>query len=271
MHKLNPFIIIFDLIKHRFLIKQLTKRDLLSQYRGSYLGIGWSFLYPLLLLCGYTLVFSGVFGGRWGQNKGSANGIELALFIYCGLVVFFPLSEVLTNTPRILLSHQNFVKKIIFPTQILPLISTLSASIRGGAHVLLLVCAAFLTGHVHPSVLLVPVILFPAWLIMLGLAWFMAAVGAYVRDLAHGMPIFMQLMMFLLPVFYPSAAAPDPLRALHNIDPLSQTIDGVRRVILEGSRPDWHIWWITLIAGFIFAFLGYIFFMQCKEEFADVL
>lgn len=268
---LNPAAIFANLAQHQYLIGQLVRRDVLLKYRGSIIGIGWSFLYPLLLLFAFTLVFGGVFGGRWGSGNNSMKGLELALFIYCGLAVFTPFSEVITSAPRLLLSNQNFVKKIIFPTEILPLISLLSASIHGGANLLLLITGALLAGHIHATLLLAPIILLPIWLFTLGLAWFITAAGAYVRDLAHGMPILMQLLMFLSPVFYPIAAAPGFLRNLHTFNPLAQAIEDLRRSILMGLAPHWGHWLIILVGSLIFAMLGYAFYNYCREEFADVL
>ncbi|HRE18558.1 MAG TPA: ABC transporter permease, partial [Rhodocyclaceae bacterium] len=102
-----------SLVANRYLIYQLVRREVVLKYRGSVLGLGWSFLYPLLLLAAFTLVFGGVFGGRWGEGSEGRSGIQMALFIYCGLAVFTPFAEVITNAPRLLLSNQNFVKKII--------------------------------------------------------------------------------------------------------------------------------------------------------------
>lgn len=267
----NPINIAPALWRHRYLIGQLVRRDVLLKYRGSYLGIGWSFLYPLLLLVTFTLVFGGVFGGRWGGAGEGMRGLELALFIYCGLAIFTPFSEVITTAPRLLLANQNFVKKIIFPTEILPLVSLLSASIHGATHLALLLLAALLTGHAHPSMLLAPVALLPAWLFTLGLAWLITAAGAYVRDLAHGMPVLVQLLMFLSPVFYPLSAAPDFLRALHGFNPLALAMEDMRRTVIMGLPPDWNSWLLMFVVGIVFAVLGYTFFVRCKEEFADVL
>jgi lipopolysaccharide transport system permease protein len=268
---LNPMAIFAKIAQHRYLIGQLVRRDVLLKYRGSILGIGWSFLYPLLLLFTFTLIFGGVFGGRWGSGGNGMKGLELALFIYCGLAVFTPFSEVITSAPRLLLANQNFVKKIIFPTEILPLISLLSASIHGAAHLFLLILAALLVGHTHATLLLAPIALLPVWLFTLGLAWLVTAAGAYVRDLAHGMPILMQLLMFLTPVFYPIAAAPGFLRNLHAFNPLAQAMEDLRRTILMGLAPNWSHWLIMLAVCLTFAMLGYAFYNYCREEFADVL
>lgn len=267
----DPLRIFQSIARHHYLIGQLVRRDVLLRYRGSLLGIGWSFLYPLLLLSAFTLVFGGVFGGRWGSGIGGMKGLELALFIYCGLVVFTPFSEVVTSAPRLLLGNQNFIKKIIFPSEILPMVALLSASVHGMAHLILLLIAALLAGHAHGSLLLAPVALLPAWLFTLGLAWLFTAAGAYVRDLAHGMPVLVQLLMFLSPVFYPLAAAPGPLRTLHTLNPLAMAMEDLRRTVLMGLPPDWHTWLLMLLVGLVSSVIGYAFFMRCREEFADVL
>lgn len=271
LSSLNPFLIFAALLKHRYLIGQLTRRDVLLKYRGSYLGIGWSFLYPLLLLLAFTLVFGGVFGGRWGRTEGGAQGIEMALFIYCALIIFSPFAEVINVAPKLLSSNQNFVKKIIFPTEILPLVSILTASVHGVINLLLLILAAILAGYANPSLIFAPVVLLPVWLFTVGIIWFLSAAGAYVRDLVHGMPVITQLLMFMLPVFYPVDAAPSFLRNLHAYNPLAIAMEDMRRIVLAGQGPDWRSWSIVFVSGIFCAVLGYQFFMRCKEEFVDVL
>jgi lipopolysaccharide transport system permease protein len=254
--------------RHHYLIAQLVRRDVLLKYRGSFLGITWSFLYPLLLLATFTLVFGSVIGSKWG-TRGS--GVDLALFIYCGLLVFTPFAEVAGTTPRLLQSYQAYVKKIIFPTEILPLVSVLSATVHGLVNLAILVLVAVFAGHMHIMLLLVPLVLLPAWLFILGMAWFLAAVGAYVRDLIHVMPVLIQLTMFLSPVFYPVEAAPALLRQVHLVNPLAMAMQDTRRAVLEGLSPQWGIWFAMLVIGLAVAILGYKFFQHRKEEFADVL
>lgn len=263
--------LISSLIANRYLIYQLVRREVVLKYRGSVLGLGWSFLYPLLLLAAFTLVFGGVFGGRWAEGNQGKSGIEMALFIYCGLAVFTPFAEVITNASHLLLSNQNFVKKIIFPTEILPVVLLLAASIHGLAHLALLALGAVVAGHAHPTALLLPVVLLPVWLFTLGLAWFITAAGAYLRDLAHGIPVLAQLLMFVLPVFYPGNAAPGALKTLNAYNPLAVAMEDMRGILLTELHPDWTTWLATLAAGAASALLGYVFFMRCREEFADVL
>lgn len=268
MPALNPLPV---LIAHRYLLGQLVRREVLARYKGSALGIGWSFLHPLLLLFAFTLVFGGVFGGRWGSGETGRSGFEMALFIYCGLGIFVPFSEVIGNAARLLLANQHFVKKVVFPTEILPVVSLVAATIHGAAHISLLTIAALLSGHVHATAILVPLLLLPAWLATLGVAWLLAASGAYVRDLAHGMPVLAQLLMFMLPVFYPNSAAPGFLQSVNAFNPLALAMEDLRRALLVGTPPDWASWSATLAVATICALVGYAFFISCKEEYADVL
>jgi lipopolysaccharide transport system permease protein len=258
----------------RYLIRELVRRELVLKYRGSVLGLGWSFLYPLLMLAAFTVVFGGIFGGRWSANDGSTSvtsGFDMALFIYCGLALFTPFAEVISNAPKLLHANQNFVRKVVFPTEVLPLVSLVTASIHGIVHVSLLVLAAMLSGHVFANALLIPFILIPAWLMTLGLAWFLTAAGAYIRDLAHGVPLLMQLVMFMLPIFYPSNAAPDFLQTINKFNPLAVAIEDLRRTLLRGESPDMLIWFAMLAIGLVCVVGGYVFFSRCREEFADVL
>lgn len=254
--------------RHQYLIAQLVRRDVLLKYRGSFLGITWSFLYPLLLLAVFTLVFGSVIVSKW-STRGS--GVDLALFIYCGLIVFTPFAEVAGTTPRLLQGYQAYIKKIIFPTEILPLVVVLSATVRGLANLTVLALVAILAGHLHLMLLVMPLILLPAWLFILGMAWFLAAAGAYVRDLIHVMPVFIQLIMFLSPVFYPVEAAPAFLRQVHYANPLAMAMQDTRRAVLDGLPPHWGTWFAMLVIGLSVAVLGYKFFQYGKEEFADVL
>ncbi|MBN8517269.1 MAG: ABC transporter permease [Candidatus Accumulibacter sp.] len=268
MSMLNPLPTLYI---HRYLLGQLVRREVLARYRGSSLGIGWSLLHPLLLLFVFTLVFGSVFGGRWGSGGESKSGFEMALFIYCGLAVFLPFSEVVSGAPRLLLANQHFVRKIVFPTEILPVVSLIAASIHGITQITILIAGTILAGHLHATVLLVPLVLLPAWLMTLGLAWFLAAAGAYVRDLAHGVPILTQLLMFMLPICYPNYAGPDILQRINGINPLALAMEDLRRTLLNGEPPLWTIWFTMLAVGATCAVFGYAFFARCHEEFADVL
>lgn len=247
----------------------LVRRDVLLKYRGSYLGIGWSFLYPLLLLAAFTLVFGHVFGSRWPQPEHGE--VPLSLAIYSGLVVFTPFSEILSSAPRLIHGYQNYVKKIIFPTEILPVTLVLSASIHAAINLSLLILALAFFVKLYPTLLLLPLVLLPAFLAALGVAWLLAAAGVFVRDLVHVMPVCVQILMFLSPVFYPASVVPDYLRWLYLVNPIGIVIEDLRRVALWGAFPCWENWGMSLTVGAATAILGYALFRRGKEEFADVL
>lgn len=258
-----------NLWRHRYLIGQLVRRDVLLKYRGSFLGIGWSFFYPLLLLATFTLVFGEVFGARWPQPE--RTDIPLALTIYCGLVIFTPFSEIASTAPRLILGYQNYVKKIIFPTEILPVVLVLSASIHALINLVLLIAALAICARVPPTALLLPFVLLPAFLFALGTAWLLAAAGVFVRDLVHVMPVFMQMLLFVSPVFYRANVAPESLRWIYEYNPLGRFIEEMRQVTLQGECLPWASWSVSLGVSVLVAFLGYAFFLRSKEEFADVL
>lgn len=268
LQKLNPLRIGAELFKHRHIVAQLTKRDVLLKYRGSYLGISWSFLYPLLMLLAFTFVFGQIFTARWPQTESAA---PAALVIYCGLIVFSIFSEIASRAPVLILGYPSYVKKIIFPLETLPLMLMLSAFIHGAINLAILLIGVLLFGQLHATVLLAPIVLIPLALFSLGLAWFLAASGVFVRDLVNVMPVFVQIILFLSPVFYPISAVPKYFHWFHRMNPLSIVIEDFRRVALWGEMPHWEAWGQVLAVSIGVAVIGYAFFVRSKEQFADVV
>jgi lipopolysaccharide transport system permease protein len=266
---LNPVSIVVCLFQNRYLIGQLTRRDVLLKYRGSYLGIGWSFLYPLLLLAAFTFVFGKIFGSRWPQHADHA--VPFALIMYCGLIVFNIFSEVAGAAPRLIHGYPSYVKKIIFPLEILPVVLVATACIHAAINLAILFLAIALFGKVHLTLFLAPIVLLPMLLFAFGVAWFLAAVGVFVRDLVHVMPVFVQILMFLSPIFYPVTAVPEYLQWFYRINPFSAVIEDLRRVALWGEAPHWGSWSATLAFSLLAAAIAYAFFLHAKEEFADVI
>lgn len=269
MSSYNPSQIVSSLIKHSYLIGQLTKRDVLLKYRGSYMGIGWSFLYPLLLLLIFTFVFGKILGAKWSQP--SNHSAPFALIMYCGLIVFNIFAEVASSAPRLIHGYQSYVKKIIFPVEILPVVLVLTACTHAAVNLFILLLASALFGEVHITILLTPIVLLPMVLFAFGVAWFLAAAGVFVRDLVHVMPVFVQIVMFLSPVFYAVHYVPEYLQWFYRVNPLGAVIEDMRRVVLWGQTPKWESWGLTMLVSLVIAVLGYAFFQNGKEEFADVL
>ena len=248
----------------------LAKRDALGRYRGSALGIAWSFFYPLLMLTVYTFVFSGVFKARWTGGVGSTT--EYALMLFAGLLVFTMFAECLNRAPSLILANVNYVKKVAFPLEILPWVVFGAALFHLAITLLVwLLFYAVLFGVPHATAILVPVILLPLALVILGLTWFLAALGVYLRDVGQIVGVVTSTLMFLSPIFYPITAIPERMRPFLYLNPLTLTVEQIRDVLMSGTLPDWSAFSLFLVCGAIVACAGFAFFQKTRKGFADVL
>jgi lipopolysaccharide transport system permease protein len=259
-----------NLWSHRELIVQFAKRDTLGRYRGSYLGVGWSFLIPLFMLGVFTLVFGVIFQGRWGLTGSSK--LEFALILFCGLIVFNVFADCVTRAPELIRSHTNLVKKVVFPLEILPVMVMATATLHAGVSLVILLLGLWLgAGIFHWTVVFVPLLYVPLGLLCLGLVWFLAAVGAFVRDIGQVMSVLTTSVLFLSPIFYPVSSIPEWLRPLYQLNPLTFLIEQMRAVIIWGEVPNgWHLFIVALAALFA-ALAGHAWFQRWRGEFADVL
>ncbi len=251
------------------LIKRMSIRDVVGRYNDSMLGLAWSFFNPLLMLTIYTFVFSVVFKSRWSVNGGSS---EFALFLFVGMIVHGLLAECVNAAPSLILSNANFVKKVVFPLEVLPWVSLLSATFHAVISIAILLAAALLVrGGLPWTTLQFPLIYIPLALFTLGIAWFVAALGVYVRDVAQITTLFTTALMFLSGVFYPLSALPDQFRFLVELNPLAYLIQESRHVLLEGISLQFSKWlWMTGIS-MACAWLGFTWFQRTRSGFADVV
>lgn len=256
-----------SLITHRYLLGQLIKRDVLLRYRGAMFGVAWVFLNPLVMLTIFAYVFGQIFQARWPQQE---NGAPFWLVLYSGLIVFNVFSEAISRAPTAIRGHPSYVKKIIFPIEILPLVPLGAALVHGAFNYLILLAALGWTGYLTPNAALYPLMLLPLLLLALGLVWFLAAWGVFIKDMSQIVPPVMQMLMFLSPVLYPADAAPKILRYLYKLNPLGTVIEACRNTAL-GRAVDFQSWTIALLFGLATACLGYLFFCRSKEEFADAI
>lgn len=263
----NPLRITSGLWHHRYLIGQLVRRDVLLRYRGAYFGLLWIFLNPLIMLGIFTYVFGHVFQSRWPSQN---SGVPLALNLYCGLIAFNIFAETVSRAPGAVRNYPSYVKKIIFPVEILPLIPFGAALVHGIFNLLILTAALAWMGILTPSLLLFPIVLLPLFFVSLALGWFIAAWGVFIKDMAQIVPIFVQISMFLSPVFYPSQAVPEPFRLFYLHNPLGAVIEALRALLSQTSI-DWAAWFISLAVSVIVLMVGYAFFQHSRDEFADVL
>ena len=255
------------MISQRYLLGQLVKRDVLLRYRGVMFGVLWVFLNPLIMLAIFAFVFGHIFQARWPQQEG---GAPFWLVLYSGLIVFNVFAEAVSRSPTAVRGYPSYVKKIIFPVEILPLVPLGAALVHGAFNFLILVAALVWTGQLNLQIVLYPVLLLPLALLALGLSWFLAAWGVFIKDMSQIVPPFVQMLMFLSPVLYPASAVPAALRPFYEYNPLGAVIEACRAAAV-GQAINWGYWGIALALGIVAALLGYAFFRHSREEFADVL
>lgn len=263
-----------NLILHRHLIFQMTKREVIGRYRGSVLGLLWSFLNPLMMLSVYTFVFSVVFKSRWGITPAGTEESKtmFAIMLFTGLIVHAVFAEVINRSPSIVLSNVNYVKKVVFPLEVLPVITMGGALFHGLISLTVLILAyTIFQGIPHLTILLVPVVMLPLIVLTLGLAWILASLGVYLQDVGQTTGIITTIMLFLSPVFFPLSSLPEQYRGLILLNPLTFIIEQMREVIIWGRIPDFMGLGTYLIVSVFIAAAGYAWFQKTRSGFADVL
>jgi lipopolysaccharide transport system permease protein len=268
---LNPVGPFYSLYLHRDLLRQFTRRDIEGRYRGSYLGIVWSMILPLMMLAIYTFVFSVIFKSHWQAGAEESQG-EFALTLFAGLIAFNIFSECITRAPTQIISNPNYVKKVVFPLEIL------SASALGAAlfHSLisvaiLLIGTVLILGKLSVTILFLPLALLPLIGLCLGIGWFLASLGVYVRDTAYAVGVAVQVLFFMSAIFYPISSVPAALQPIMYLNPLTAVTESFRRILIWNLPPDWGPWLFVTVVAACFTLLGYTWFMKTKNGFADVI
>ena len=257
-------------LNNRALIVSLTSREILGRYQGSIVGIMWAFINPLFMLLIYTFIFSVVFKARW--TAGSDSKTEFALVLFAGLIVFNIFAECITRSPGIITSNVNYVKKVVFPIEILPLVLLATALFHALVSLFIwLLVYIVLYGLPHVTVLLLPAILLPLLLFIVGVSWFLSALGVYLRDLNQFVGMLVTVIMFLSPIFYPISALPEKYQMYLKFNPIAPVIEQVRDVLFWGKCPDITVYFGGLLISATCAVLGLIFFQKTRAGFADVL
>ncbi|WP_025041710.1 ABC transporter permease [Nitrosospira briensis] len=260
-----------SLWRNRGLIAALVKREVIGRYRGSVMGIAWSFFNPLLMLMIYTFVFSVVFKARWGIG-GEESKSDFAIILFVGLIVHGLFAECVNRAPALILSNVNYVKKVIFPLEILPWVAFGSALFHTTISVSVLLAAQLILSHQVPwTAILFPFVLFPLILIAMGFAWFLAAFGVFVRDVGQITGMFTTVLLFLSPVFYPLNALPVEYQSWLQLNPLAFIIEEGRKVLVLGQLPSIGRWSVLTATGMLVAWLGFAWFQKTRKGFADVL
>ncbi len=269
-HTTNIFYLVRGMWKSRELIVQMTKREVVGRYRGSALGLLWSFFNPILMLTIYTFVFSVVFKARWGS--GGENKFEFALILFAGLIVFNLFVECVNRAPTLIIGNVNYVKKVVFPLEILPLIAMGAALFHAVVSLgVLLLFYMLVSASLQWTVIFAPVVMLPLMLVTLGLSWFLASFGVFVRDVAQTISLLTAVLMFVSPVFFPVSSIPEKYRIFIYMNPLTFIIEQMRDVLIWGKLPSWYGWGVSLVIGAVVAWLGLVWFQKTRKGFADVL
>lgn len=256
-----------EIFAQRYLLGQLIKRDVLLRYRGAMFGVAWIFLSPLVMLAIFAFVFSHVFQARWPQQ---AEQLPFWLMLYAGLIVFNVFGETVGRAPSAVRGYPAYVKKIVFPVHILPLVPLGASLVHAVFNLTILILALLWAGQFSSGILLFPLLLIPVLLLAVGFSWFIAAWGVFIKDMTQIVPLLVQMLLFLSPVFYPVSAVPPFLRPIYELNPLGSVIEAIRSVMLDLPVP-WFSWWTALGVGTLCACLGYLFFQHARDEFADAL
>jgi len=253
------------------LLATFTLRDIEARYRGSLFGILWTFLTPLMMIGVFTFVFAVIFKSRWAGTS-DASTTQFALILFAGLTAFNLFAEVFSRAPTLISSQPNFVKKVVFPLEILPVVALGAAMFHAGISLIALLAFQLILGEpMHLAAFAVPILILPLAIFTLGVAWFLAALGVYLRDIAQIVGPLTTALLFLTPIFYPSTSLPPLMRELVSYSPLAVSVEQVRDAVVFGTLPDASSWLVGLAASLAIAGLGYAFFQKTRKGFADVM
>lgn len=257
--------------RNRGLIRQMTRRDVAGRYRGSIMGLAWSFFNPVLMLTVYTFVFSFVLKVRWAGG-GDGSSAEFAIILFVGMIVHGLFAECVNRAPGLILAHGNFVKKVVFPLEILPFIAMGSTLFHTAISLAVLLMFYFvLHTHIHWTIILLPLTLSPLIAITLGVTWVLASLGVFVRDIGQSIGIFTTVLLFLSPVFYPLSSLPAEYQFWLHLNPLTFMIEEARDVLLWGRLPDWVGLGSYAGISLVVAWIGFWWFQKTRRGFADVI
>jgi len=267
----SPIALVKSLVSNRQLILQMIRREVVGRYRGSVLGIFWSFFNPLFMLVVYTFVFSVVFKAKWGTTGGESK-LEFAVLLFVGMIVHALCAEVLNRAPGIIQGNVNFVKKVVFPLEILVPVALGSALFHAIISLLALLSVFFIfNGFICPTTIFLPVVWLPLVIATVGFAWMLASLGVFLRDIGQLIGIVTTVMMFLAPVFYPLSAIPKKYQIFIMANPLTFIIVQSRNVLIWNKMPDWYGLSVYTVISLAILWLGYWWFQKTRKGFADVL
>ncbi|RVU30318.1 ABC transporter permease [Neptunomonas marina] len=254
----------------RRLIYSMAEREVLGRYKGSWLGLFWSLVTPILLLVVYMFVFGFIFKARWPQSNGVDEGFASLLF--CGIIVYLMFSEILGRSPRLIVDNVNYVKRVVFPVDVLGWVAIGNSLFHFFISTVVLLAFVLFSGKgVGLSILMFPVLTLMFVLFLAGISWLVSALGVYIRDVTYVVGFLTTALTFLSPVFYPKSIVPEKFALVMDINPLTFYIENYRKVLVLNEFPDPTSFAIAAVVALGTFFLGYGFFQRVRRGFADVL
>ncbi len=263
--------------RNRYLLEQMTRREIAGRYRGSWLGLVWSLVTPLVMLALYALVFGVFLKARWSQTApdggtlAAASFTDFALILFSGLLLHGFLAECLGRAPSLVTSNANLVQKVVFPLESLAWSTAGTALFHTLTGLAVLLVMLVVARGLPPTALLLPVVLLPLLPMALGLVWLISAVGVFFRDIAQTMQPITTILLFLSPILFPADLLPEALRSALILNPLTVPVEQVRAVLIWGNLPDWNALGAYTLVAVLIAAVGRSVFERCREGFADAL
>lgn len=264
---LSPYRALF---RHLALVVQMARRDVVGRYRGSFVGLFWSFFNPLLMLMIYTFVFGVIFKSRW---SGQADGhFQFAIILFAGLNINSMFTECANRAPTLIVENTNFVKKVVFPLETLPWSAIGSALFHLLVSTLVLLVIEWLANGAVPwTVVLFPVVVACFLPFVAGVVWLLASLGVFLRDLKQAIGVITTALMFLAPIMYPKETIPAAFRDWMYLNPLTAIVESSQNVLVWGKQPAWGILGLYTLLSMLFAWLTFAWFERSRKGFADVL
>jgi lipopolysaccharide transport system permease protein len=268
-HSVSPTAYVRTVVRHRELIARLVGREFAVRFRGSFLGVLWAIMTPVLTVIVYAFVFGIVFNSKWGDATSKSNFVSILML---GIIVHGIFAEAIGRAPSLILGHVNYVKKVIFPLEVLPVMAVVGVLMNATIGLFIVVALNLIVSHeVQPTIVFLPLILLPYLVLITGFVLFLSSIGVYLRDLSHLVGFFVTVSLFMTPIFYPISAVPEPYRQFLYLNPLTFTVEAARAVTLFGAMPNWTGLAIYSGIALICAWIGLYWFQRARNGFADVI
>lgn len=262
------------IMKNRELMVQLVKRNLIIKYKGTFLGVAWNVLQPMFLFLAYSFAFGVVFNSRWSSNNISAENAEAlyAVIMFCGMTVYNIFSETISISPNIFVSNPNYIKKVIFPLEILPISQVLTSIINVLFWFIILLIGTYsVTKNIPITIFWLPIVLVPYILMVIGVSFLVASIGVYFRDLSQICSIIAQVGFLVTPICYSIELIPEKYAVIMNLNIIAWYVEEVRKVLVYGMFPDFQVLSKMFLVAIIVFYIGYACMRYLKKGFADVI